>query len=567
MLAIVGKAAIAVKRIIRIIAGIHHHDGHSYAPGSVGSLNGQGKSAWLEAVDRVQAAGEFAVDAVLLVGQDAALEIVIAVGGGERHFRFDDRAKEAGKRAADFVTGLVHELVQSRRHILWIGCCGVDQRGRGGRGGRGLLDVGIAAVRLHGQQTIVHAVSGPPLDSAQLGLDFGDRTHASARFLATFSTQIVSVAVGWQVYDLTRDPFDLGLVGIIQFAPSLLLVLVTGAAADRFGRRLIMGAAAMLETLCALALLVLTMRSLDGVSSVFVVLAVFGIARAFFAPASASLVANLVPAEDFANAVAWNSSAWQTATIVGPVAGGLLYGLSAETAYATATLLMAGAAALSFAIAAPRQRGASEKATVAALFAGFRYIWSEKIVLGAVSLDLFAVLLSGAVALLPVYARDILELGPWGLGLLRAAPGIGAVAVALWLAGHPIRDHAGVLLFVFVGLFGVFTVVFGVSSIPWVSIVALAFVGATDMVSVYVRETLIQLWTPDRVRGRVNAVNSLFTGTSNQLGQFQAGVMATLLGTVPAVIFGGCGTLLVVAIWMRFFPAIRRRQTLSRSAD
>jgi len=387
-------------------------------------------------------------------------------------------------------------------------------------------------------------------------------TYWCARFLATFSTQIVSVAVGWQVYDLTRDPFDLGLVGIIQFAPSLLLVLVTGTAADRFGRRLIMGAAAMLEALCALALLYLTMRGLDGVSSVFVVLAVFGVARAFFAPASASLVANLVPAEDFANAVAWNSSAWQTATIVGPVAGGLLYGLSAETAYATAVLLMAGAAALSFAIVAPRQRGASEKATVAALFAGFRYIWSEKIVLGAVSLDLFAVLLSGAVALLPVYARDILELGPWGLGLLRAAPGIGAVAVALWLAGHPIRDHAGVLLFVFVGLFGVFTVVFGVSTIPWVSIVALAFVGATDMVSVYVRETLIQLWTPDRVRGRVNAVNMVFVGASNELGEFRAGTMAALIGTIPAVVIGGVGAVAVAGLWAVMFPALRKARHL-----
>ena len=381
-------------------------------------------------------------------------------------------------------------------------------------------------------------------------------TYWSARFLATFSTQIVSVAVGWQVYDLTRDPFDLGLVGIIQFAPSLLLVLVTGAAADRFGRRLIMGAAAMLEALCAFALLLLTLRGLDGVASVFVVLALFGVARAFFAPASASLVANLVPPEDFANAVAWNSSAWQTATIVGPVAGGLLYGLSAETAYGTATFLMAGAAALSLAIAAPRQRGETEKATVAALFAGFRYIWSEKIVLGAVSLDLFAVLLSGAVALLPVYARDILDLGPWGLGLLRAAPGIGAVAVALWLAGHPIRDHAGVLLFLFVGLFGGFTVVFGISTIPWVSIVALAFVGATDMVSVYVRETLIQLWTPDRVRGRVNAVNMVFVGASNELGEFRAGTMAALIGTVPAVVFGGVGAVGGGRLWGVIFPPL-----------
>jgi hypothetical protein len=183
-------------------------------------------------------------------------------------------------------------------------------------------------------------------------------------------------------------------------------------------------------------------------------------------------------------------------------------------------------------------------------------------VLGAVSLDLFAVLLSGAVALLPVYARDILELGPWGLGLLRAAPGIGAVAVALWLAGHPIRDHAGVLLFVFVGLFGVFTVVFGVSSIPWVSIVALAFVGATDMVSVYVRETLIQLWTPDRVRGRVNAVNMVFVGASNELGEFRAGTMAALIGTVPAVVFGGVGAVAVAGLWAVMFPALRKARHL-----
>lgn len=387
-------------------------------------------------------------------------------------------------------------------------------------------------------------------------------TYWSARFLATFATQIVSVAVGWQIYDLTRDPFDLGLVGIIQFAPSLLLVLVTGAVADRFGRRLIMSLSAVLETLCALALLILTLRGLDGVSSVFVVLAVFGVARAFFAPASASLVANLVPPEDFANAVAWNSSAWQTATIVGPVAGGLLYGVSAEAAYATAALLMAATAALSFLIAAPRQRTEAEKATLETLFAGFRYIWGEKIVLGAVSLDLFAVLLSGAVALLPVYARDILELGPWGLGLLRAAPGIGAVTVALWLAGHPIRDHAGVLLFVFVGMFGVFTAIFGVSTIPWISIVALAFVGATDMVSVYVRETLIQLWTPDRVRGRVNAVNMVFVGASNELGEFRAGTMAALIGTVPAVVFGGVGAIGVAGLWAVMFPALRKARHL-----
>ena len=380
----------------------------------------------------------------------------------------------------------------------------------------------------------------------------------SARFLATFATQIVSVAVGWQIYDLTRDPFDLGLVGIIQFLPSLLLVLVTGAVSDRFGRRLIMGISTGLEALCALALVLLSWHGLAGPGPVFAVLAVFGLARAFLGPAAASLVANLVPKEDFANAVAWNSSAWQTATIVGPVAGGLLYGLSAEIAYGVATVFMIAATLLIFSIPKPEQRSQTDKPSLDTLFAGFRYIWGEKVVFGAISLDLFAVLLSGAVALLPVYARDILELGPWGLGLLRAAPGIGAIGVAVWLAGHPIRDHAGIVMFGFVALFGVFTVIFGVSTIPWLSIAALALLGAADMISVYVRETLIQLWTPDEVRGRVNAVNMVFVGASNELGEFRAGTMAALIGTVPAVVFGGVGDVAVAGIWAFLFPELRK---------
>lgn len=379
-----------------------------------------------------------------------------------------------------------------------------------------------------------------------------------ARFLATFSTQIVSVAVGWQIYDLTRDPFDLGLVGVIQFAPALLLVLVTGVVADRFGRRLIMALSAFLEALCALALLVLSIRGLAGPIPIFAVLAAFGIARAFFGPASASLVANLVPAEDFANAVAWNSSAWQMATIVGPVAGGLLYGVSSEAAYGTAMIFMLVSSLLVISIPRPAQRTETDKPTLDTLFAGFRYIWGEKIVLGAISLDLFAVLLSGAVALLPVYARDILELGPWGLGLLRAAPGIGAIFVAIWLAGHPLRDHAGLIMFFFVAMFGVFTAIFGVSTVPWLSIFVLAMIGATDMVSVYVRETLIQLWTPDEVRGRVNAVNGVFVGASNELGEFRAGTMAALIGTVPAVVFGGVGAVAVAGLWAFLFPELRK---------
>ena len=404
-----------------------------------------------------------------------------------------------------------------------------------------------------------HAENGPRFAAFRHG-PFA--RYWASRFLATFATQIVSVAVGWQIYDITRDPFDLGLVGIIQFAPSLLLVLVTGSVADRFGRRFVMALAALLEAACAVALLILSIRGLEGPGGIFLVLAVFGVARAFFGPAAASLVANLVPAEDFANAVAWNSSAWQTATIVGPVAGGLLYGLSAEAAYTTAAVLMLAAALLVFSIPKPAQRKETEKASLDSLFAGFRYIWGEKIVLGAVSLDLFAVLLSGATALLPVYARDILELGPWGLGLLRAAPGLGAIGVAIWLAGHPIRDHAGILLFVFVAMFGVATAVFGASQIPWLSIIALAFVGATDMVSVYVRETLIQLWTPDRVRGRVNAVNMVFVGASNELGEFRAGTMAALVGTVPAVVAGGVGAIAVAGLWAVMFPELRKARHL-----
>jgi MFS family permease len=396
---------------------------------------------------------------------------------------------------------------------------------------------------------------------------FGHRpflNYWAARFLITFAAQIVSVAVGWQMYDLTRDPFDLGLVGIVQFLPSLLLVLVTGATADRFGRRLVMWLATLLETACALALLLLSLHGLTSALPIFLVLAVFGVARAFFGPASSSLVANLVPPEDFANAIAWNSSAWQTATIVGPVAGGLLYGLSAEVAYGTAVAFMLGATLLIFMIPKPAQRTEAERPSMETLFAGFRYIWSEKIVLGAISLDLFAVLLSGATALLPVYARDILVLGPWGLGMLRSAPGIGAIAVALWLAGHPIRDHAGVLMLIAVTLWGAFTMVFGVSAIPWLSIAMLALMGAADMISVYVRETLIQLWTPDALRGRVNAVNQVFVGASNEVGEFRAGTMAALIGTVPAVVIGGVGAVVVAGLWATLFPQLRRVRRLDR---
>lgn len=408
-----------------------------------------------------------------------------------------------------------------------------------------------------------HPIAGDPSRYAAFRHPAYARFFA-ARFLTTFSTQIVSVAVGWQIYDLTRDPFDLGLVGLIQFAPSLLLVLVTGAAADRFGRRLIMGISAALEAVCAAAILMFTIRGLISPAPVFAVLAVFGVARAFFAPASGALVANLVPERDFANAIAWNSSAWQTATIVGPVAGGLLYGLAAEAAYSVAAFMMAMASVLIISIPKPVQKIVHEGVSAATLFAGFRYIWHEKVVLGAISLDLFAVLLGGAIALMPVYARDILDLGPWGLGLLRSAPGMGALVMAMWLTGTSIRDHAGLMMFAGVALFGLFTITFGLSVVPWLSIVALAGLGAADMVSVYIRETLIQLWTPDRLRGRVNAVNMVFLGASNELGEFRAGFMAAWIGVVPAVVFGGVGAVAVAAGWALLFPQLRDARYLHR---
>lgn len=378
-----------------------------------------------------------------------------------------------------------------------------------------------------------------------------------ARISNMFATQILVVAVGWQVYDLTRDPLDLGIVGLVQFLPALLLVLVTGTVADRFSRRWIMGVCTAIEGCCCLGVLLLTLDGLTSVLPVFGLLAVLGVARAFLAPASASLVANVVPTEHLANAVAWNSSAAQIGRIAGPVAGGLLYGVSPLAAYGSALALFLAASVLVLSVPKPVQRTSTEPATLKTVLAGFRYVYSEKIIFGAITLDLFAVLLGGAVALLPVYARDILELGPLGLGFLRAAPGIGAVATAVWLTAHPVRDHAGILMFVFVAGFGFFTVVFGVSTVAWLSIVALGLAGACDMVSVYIRMTLIQIWTPDALRGRVNAVNMMFIGASNELGEFRAGAMAAVIGTVGAVVVGGMGTLAIAGLWAKWFPELR----------
>lgn len=386
--------------------------------------------------------------------------------------------------------------------------------------------------------------------------------YFTARFCTAFATQIVSVAVGWQIYDQTGNALLLGFIGLVQFLPALILVVLTGLASDKLGRRLVMGLSILLEMVCAAGILFLAVTQQFQPVLVLGLLTIFGIARAFHTPASSSLVVNVVPPEDFANAIGWVTSSWQLASILGPVAGGLLYGISGAFAYGTAMMIFAIAAGLIFSIPKPEQTFEKEPTSLKVLLGGFNYIWKEKIVLGAISLDLFAVLLGGAVALLPIYAKDILEVGPIGLGLLRAAPGIGAILVILGLIAFPIRKHAGIILFVSVALFGVFTAIFGVSKIAWISIIALMLVGAFDMISVYIREILLQLWTPDHVRGRVNAVNSIFLGASNELGEFRAGFMAAVYGAVFTVTAGGVAAIAVAAIWAKAFPKLRRAKHL-----
>ncbi|MGO7320179.1 MFS transporter [Rhizobium ruizarguesonis] len=383
-----------------------------------------------------------------------------------------------------------------------------------------------------------------------------------ARFLLSFSQQIVSVAVGWQMYDQTGSAIYLGLIGLVQFLPSLLLILVTGSVADRYNRRAIAALCSLVSALCTLALLVMTLMGSFTPLPVFAVLLIFGIERAFMSPAVQSLAPNLVPEGALSNAIAWNSSSWQLAAITGPVLGGLLYGVSASTAYTVAVIFSVLGAALLYMIPKPVQKTTGETKSWAMILGGFSFIRAEKVVLGAISLDLFAVLLGGATALMPIFARDILTLGPWGLGLLRAAPGLGAIVMAIFLAAYPLKHRAGIYMFIGVALFGVGTIIFGISTNTEVSIAALALMGAADMVSVYVRESLIALWTPDQLRGRVNAVNMVFVGASNELGEFRAGTMAAIFGAVPAVVIGGIGTLVVAAIWASSFSKLRGIDTL-----
>ena len=388
--------------------------------------------------------------------------------------------------------------------------------------------------------------------------------HSSARVLSVLGAEMQAVAVGWQVFALTHRPLDLGMVGLAQFLPGILLFLVAGHTADLVPRKRIlefsMGAYAAVSAL----LFFFTARGMAAVYPIYVVLLLNGIARAFSMPANQALLPTLVPPEHFPQAVAWGSSWFRMATIAGPVVGGLIYGVGGNPlpVYGVSTVLSLGALLfysrirVNVAGQPPPARAPSGQM----VFEGLRYIWKEKFVLGAISLDLFAVLLGGAVALLPVYASDILLVGATGLGLLRSAPGMGAILTALLLAHHPLGKRQGAVMLWCVFGFGVATIVFGLSRNVVLSLAALALTGAFDMVSVVVRSTMVQLHTPDHMRGRVSAVNMVFIGASNEVGQFESGITAQWFGTVPAVVLGGAGTIAVVAVWTWLFPELREHR-------
>lgn len=390
-----------------------------------------------------------------------------------------------------------------------------------------------------------------------------------ARFLIVVAVEMQAVAVGWQVYEITKRPLDLGYVGLAQFLPGILLFPVSGHASDRFERRHVLSACYAGFAVCFALLLTLAQRSVHSVTSIYVVLILLGVVRSFNGTASRSILPQLVPDEHFPNAVAWNATTFQAATILGPSFGGILYALfrGPSVVYAAATLTAIGALISTFRIKPEVKARPREPMTLKTAFAGLRYIWREKLILGAISLDLFAVLLGGAVALLPVYAREILHTGPWGLGLLRTAPGVGAAVMAVALAHRPLRGRSGLTLLWSVAGFGVFTIIFGISHSLVLSLVALFLLGASDMISVIIRATLVQLGTPDAMRGRVTAVDMIFIGASNEFGQFESGLTAQWFGTVPAVVLGGIGTLVVIAIWAWRFPELRNAGELLSAAN
>ncbi len=387
-----------------------------------------------------------------------------------------------------------------------------------------------------------------------------------ARTFTNGAYMMQGVAVGWQIYELTNDPFDLGLVGLAQFVPLVGFSLIIGQVADLFDRRLVVASCQLTKAVAALALAIGTARGALSRDAMLAILFVSGTARAFEIPTIHALLPGIVPARLLPRAIAASASAQQTAVICGPSLGGLLYMLSPTGVYATCTIVFIAASVLISLIHIAPRTEERKPISLETLFAGFRYIRSRPVLLGAISLDLFAVLLGGVTALLPIYARDILEAGPWALGVLRSAPAVGALATSIVLARHAIGG-AGHLMFAAVGMFGLASLAFGLSTSLVVSFLALMVYGASDAISVIIRQSLVQMRTPYEMLGRVLAVNSMFTGSSGSLGEFRAGAVAAALGAVPSALIGGFGTIAVMLIWMWAFPQLRRVDKLAPDAE
>jgi len=386
-----------------------------------------------------------------------------------------------------------------------------------------------------------------------------------ARVCTIIAFQMQIVAVGWQIYALTHSPMDLGWAGLAQFLPALFLALIVGQVADRYDRRHI---AAICQSVMAITVAVLAIGSWQHWLTrecFFALVMLMGAAKAFESPSMSALLPSLVPADVLPRAISMSSSAMQAAFIIGPALGGVIYVFGPGVVYASSTILFTLAAFAMTSIEHAPQTPRKDKVDLKTVLAGIHFIRRKPVVLGAISMDLFAVLLGGATALLPVYAKDILHTGPWGLGVLRATPAVGALLMSVWLTWRPIERRTGPVMFFAVAVFGFATIVFGSSVSFWISLTALFFLGASDMISVVIRSSLVQLETPDDMRGRVSAVNFLFIGTSNQLGEFESGLTADWWGAKTAVVVGGAGTLAVVALWIYFFPELAKRNELVRS--
>ena len=389
----------------------------------------------------------------------------------------------------------------------------------------------------------------------------------TARISTAIAFQMLTIAVGWQIYSITQKPIYLGLVGLVQFLPMLLFTLIVGYVADRYDRKLIICFSQIVESI---GIFLLAYEShIGSITEERILITIFFIstANAFQSPPMQSLLPNVVSKKVFPEVAALSASTAQFAFIIGPAIGGILYALGPQVVYSVAGILALATSVLILFVSIIEESKNSESVTVNSIFGGIAYIRSKPAILGAISLDLFAVLFGGATALLPVYARNILKIGPLGLGLLRSAPAIGALITSAFLARKPLKRNEGLKMFIAVILFGVFTIVFAVSTSFLLSLVSLVLLGASDVISVVVRLTLIQLETPDNMRGRVNAVNSMFIGTSNQLGEFESGLTASLFGVVPAVLLGGIGSIIIALLWMKLFPELLHATKLGHSID